>query len=113
MHAEGDTTIPAQRGYVECGLHFEEATFEGWLDHIRDKHLEREVLGDIACPLCSERHPLGEEHNEIGDYNRPEMKWRVLHLIVHFPWLAGRCEWPLWAYAVPASSTQPTDGFVQ
>lgn len=81
--------------YVECGCHLGGATFEHWLDHILDKHLAHEVQGGITCPLCPEGHLLGDAHNSGDGGVRAAMRQRLIHLGVHYPWLSGRCTWPL------------------
>lgn len=81
--------------YVECGCHLGGATFEHWLDHILDKHLAHAVQGGMTCPLCPEGHLLGDAHNSGDGVALTAMRQRLIHLGVHYPWLSGRCTWPL------------------
>jgi len=94
-YTAGSSAILANGHYTECGSYLEGATFEHWLNHILDKHLACEVPGGMACPLCPERHLLGDNHNDVDESVRSVMRLRLCHLSAHSPWLTGRCEWPL------------------
>lgn len=88
-----DTTVLAPHD-SECTFELEESSFEQWLDHIVNEHLENRPTGSMACPLCSEEL-LPADEDDSGHDGQIATRQRLQHLRVHSPWLAGRCEWTL------------------